>query len=163
MCRSNLLNVLVPEEVELRMKLSARGHYGLMAITYLAQKLDQGPIPIKMIAAAEDIPEPYLEQIFADLRRAGLVQSVRGARGGYKLGHPPEGINVGQVVKVLEGEIAPVECLHSSEENTEACCSKTDHCTTKIVWEKLRDTMVAVLDDITLADIISGNSKLYTK
>jgi Rrf2 family transcriptional regulator, cysteine metabolism repressor len=145
------------------MKLSSRGHYGLMAITYLAQKADQGPIPIKSIAAAEDIPEQYLEQIFVDLRKAGLVTSVRGARGGYKLGFPPEEINVGQVVKVLEGEIAPVECLHSSEEDAESCCAKTDHCTTKVVWEKLRDTMVAVLDDITLHDIISGSTKLFTK
>lgn len=145
------------------MKLSSRGHYGLMAITYLAQKAEQGPIPIKSIAAAEDIPEPYLEQIFVDLRKAGLVTSVRGARGGYKLGHPPEEINVGQVVKVLEGEIAPVECLHSGEEDTASCCSKTEHCTTKVVWEKLRDTMVAVLDDITLQDIVNGSEKLFTK
>lgn len=142
------------------MKLSSRGHYGLMAITYLAQKASDGPIPIKVIASAEEIPEQYLEQIFADLRRAGLVTSVRGARGGYKLGHPPEQINVGQVVKALEGEIAPVECLHSQEDTPEACCSKTDNCKTKVVWEKLRDTMVAVLDDITLHDIITGSSKL---
>lgn len=142
------------------MKLSSRGHYGLMAITYLAQKASDGPIPIKVIAAAEEIPEQYLEQIFVDLRRAGLVTSVRGARGGYRLGHPPEQINVGQVVKALEGEIAPVDCLHAQEDNPEACCSKTNNCTTKVVWEKLRDTMVAVLDDITLHDIITGSSKL---
>jgi Rrf2 family transcriptional regulator, cysteine metabolism repressor len=144
------------------MKLSSRGHYGLMAMTYLAQKFDQGPIPIKAIAAAEEIPEPYLEQIFVDLRKAGLVSSVRGARGGYLLGHPPHEINVGQVVKVLEGEIAPVECLHTSEDTVQACCSKTDHCTTRVVWEKLRDTMVAVLDDITLQDIITGSAKLFS-
>lgn len=144
------------------MKLSSRGHYGLMAMTYLAQKADQGPIPIKTIAAAEDIPEQYLEQIFVDLRRSGLVTSVRGARGGYKLGHPPADINVGQVVRVLEGEIAPVECLHA-DEDPQHCCSKTEHCTTKVVWEKLRDTMVAVLDDITLHDIIHGSPKLFQK
>ncbi|ASS74822.1 AsnC family transcriptional regulator [Tumebacillus algifaecis] len=145
------------------MKLSSRGHYGLMAMTYLAQKADEGPTPIKQIASAEQIPEQYLEQIFAELRKAGLVSSVRGARGGYRLARSPEEINVGQVVKVLEGEIAPVECLHSSEEDTELCCSKTDNCTTKVVWEKLRDTMVAVLDDITLHDIVTGSAKLYTQ
>jgi Rrf2 family cysteine metabolism transcriptional repressor len=144
-------------------KLSSRGHYGLMAMVYLAQRHDQGPTPIKVIAAAEDIPEQYLEQIFVDLRRAGLVTSVRGARGGYKLGHSPDTINVGQVVKVLEGEIAPVECLHSTEESTEQCCTKTHNCTTKVVWEKLRDTMVAVLDDITLHDIVTGSNKLFSK
>jgi len=143
------------------LKLSARGHYGLMAITYLAQKVDQGPIPIKTIAAAEDIPEPYLEQIFLDLRRAGLVKSVRGARGGYQLGRLPEEINVGQVVTVLEGAIAPVECLHADDDNPSTCCAKTEHCTTKIVWEKLRDKMVAFLDDVTLYDIVHGSSKLY--
>jgi Rrf2 family cysteine metabolism transcriptional repressor len=145
------------------LKLSSRGHYGLMAMTYLAQKHEQGPVSIKVIAAAEEIPEQYLEQIFVDLRRSGLVKSVRGARGGYMLAHPPEEINVGMIVKVLEGEIAPVECLHSKEEDAAECCSKTDHCTTKVVWEKLRDTMVAVLDDITLHDIVTGSSKLFTK
>jgi Rrf2 family cysteine metabolism transcriptional repressor len=144
------------------MKLSSRGHYGLMAMTYLAQRAEEGPTPIKQIAAAEEIPEQYLEQIFVDLRKAGLVTSVRGARGGYRLGRSPKEINVGQVVKVLEGEIAPVECLYSSEEDAELCCSKTEYCTTKVVWEKLRDTMVAVLDDITLHDIITGSAKLYS-
>lgn len=145
------------------MKLSSRGHYGLMALTYLAQKVDQGPIPIKAIAAAEDIPEQYLEQIFVELRRAGLVTSVRGARGGYKLGRPPADIQVGEIVKVLEGEIAPVECLHAEDDNPVLCCSKTANCTTKIVWEKLRDTIVDYLDDITLHDIVHKSSKLYTE
>jgi Rrf2 family protein len=145
------------------MKLSSRGHYGMMALTYLAQKVDQGPIPIKAIAAAEEIPEPYLEQIFVELRRAGLVTSVRGARGGYKLSRSPELIQVGEVVKVLEGEIAPVECLHAEEDNPSLCCSKTEHCATKIVWEKLRDTIVDYLDDITLHDIVHKSSKLYTE
>jgi Rrf2 family cysteine metabolism transcriptional repressor len=145
------------------MKLSSRGHYGMMALTYLAQKAETGPIPIKAIAAAEDIPEQYLEQIFVELRRAGLVTSVRGARGGYKLSRPPAEIQVGEVVKVLEGEIAPVECLHAEEENPTLCCSKTEHCATKIVWEKLRDTIVDYLDDITLHDIVNKSSKLYSE
>ncbi|WP_018130541.1 RrF2 family transcriptional regulator [Effusibacillus pohliae] len=141
------------------MKLSARGHYGLIAMAYLAQRENEGPIPIKTIAVAEQIPDQFLEQILFTMRKAGLVTSVRGPRGGYRLSRPSDQITAGEVIKALEGPIAPVECLNTDE--TEECCRKTDTCTTRFVWEKLRDTMVAVLDNITLREIAERGSPLF--
>lgn len=140
------------------MKLSARGHYGLIAMAYLAQREHEGSIPLKTIATAEDIPDQFLEQILFSMRKAGLVTAVRGPRGGYMLSRPSEQIRVGEVVNALEGAIAPVDCL--STETDQDCCDKTDTCTTKFVWEKLRDTMVSVLDNITLRDIVEHGDSL---
>ncbi|BCJ87062.1 RrF2 family transcriptional regulator [Effusibacillus dendaii] len=139
------------------MKLSARGHYGLIAMAYLAQRENEGPIPIKTIATAEQVPEQFLEQILFSMRKAGLVSSVRGPRGGYTLSRSSADITAGEVIRALEGPIAPVECL---EADAEECCSKTDNCSTKFVWEKLRDTMVSVLDNITLQEIAQRGDKL---
>lgn len=140
------------------MKLSARGHYGLIAMAYLAQREDEGPIPIKTIAISEQIPDQFLEQILFSMRKAGLVTAVRGPRGGYRLSRPSDRITAGEVIRALEGPIAPVECLHL--EAAEDCCSKTESCTTKFVWEKLRDTMVSVLDNITLREIVERGTPL---
>ncbi len=136
------------------MKLTTRGHYGLMALAYLALKADEGPVPLRVIASAEKIPEQYLEQLFVDLRKANLITSIRGARGGYKLARRPSEIQVGEAVRVLEGPIAPVDCLRDHEND---CCDKTTHCVTKMVWERLQNSMINVLDDMTLEDIVNQN------
>ena len=135
------------------MKLSSRGHYGLRAMAYLAQKGSHQPVPLRQIAKSEHIPEAFLEQIFIDLRKAGLVKSVRGAKGGYKLADPPENIIVGNIVRVLEGSFNIIDCLEDEDGN---CCNKTEDCSTKIVWEKVRDSMANVLDGINLADLSKG-------
>lgn len=139
------------------MKLTTRGHYGLMALAHLAIKFDQGPIPLRVIASSENIPEQYLEQLFVDLRRAKLIVSIRGAKGGYKLARRPSEVRVGEAIRVLEGPIAPVDCLKDHEPD---CCDKTSHCATKMVWERLKDSMVTVLDDLTLEDIVNQELKL---
>ncbi|GIM45033.1 transcriptional regulator [Collibacillus ludicampi] len=141
------------------MKLSARGHYGLIAMTYLAQLGNEEPVSIKTIAVAEQIPESFLEQIFHTLRKSGLVTSVRGARGGFRLARPSNQLTAGEVVRALEGPITPVECLDLNAAGD--CCCKIGSCSTKIVWERLRDIMVAFLDSITLEDIVERSDKLY--
>lgn len=135
------------------MKLSSRGHYGLQAMVYLAKSGLNKPIPLKQIAADEYIPEQFLEQILSDLRKAGLINSVRGAKGGYLLADSPENIVVGDIIRVLEGSMNIVNCLEKNDVN---CCIKTNDCSTKIVWEKLKESMVAVLDKYSLADIIKS-------
>lgn len=134
------------------MKLSARGHYGLIAMAYLAQRENEGPVSAKTIAEAEQIPEAFLEQIFYTLRKGGLVTSVRGARGGFCLARPAEQLTAGEIVRVLEGPISPVECLErdASEDN----CAKIGSCATRAVWEKLRDITALYLDSVTLHDIV---------
>lgn len=134
------------------MKLSARGHYGLIAMVYLAQRGKEEPLSIKKIAEAEQIPEAFLEQIFHTLRKEGLVQSVRGARGGFRLARHASQLSIGEILRVLEGPIAPVECLE--DEWKGGHCAKAGSCATQSVFEKLQAIMQAYLDDVTLYDIV---------
>jgi Rrf2 family protein len=134
------------------MKVSAKGEYGVRAMAILALEFRAGPIPLREIAEREGISYQFLEQIFLPLRRTGLIESVRGAKGGYTLARPPNEIKVGDILRALEGPIAPVECV--GEGNTDAC-GRSAACLTRGIWERLRDTMSEVLDDITLADVVN--------
>lgn len=126
----------------------------------LAVHMGEGPVSLKSIAERQDISEHYLEQLVAGLRKSGLVKSVRGAQGGYVLGREPAKIRVGDVIRVLEGPIAPVDCV--SEEDPE-CCAKADYCVTRTIWEKVRDSISEVLDSITLADMVQDAEKMDTE
>ena len=101
------------------MKLSARVEYGVRAMAVLAIYYQTGPLPLREIAEQEKISLKFLEQIFPDLKKANLVESARGSRGGYMLSRPPDEIKVGDIVRAVEGPITPVDCL--SELETKAC------------------------------------------
>lgn len=139
------------------MKLSTRGEYGLQAMFDLAQHYGEGPISIKIVAERQGISEHYLEQLIAALRKAGLVKSVRGAQGGYILSRDPEEITVGDIIRVLEGPIAPVDCLNADESES---CARAETCVTRGIWEKVRDSISDVLDSFTLADMVAKASKM---
>lgn len=130
------------------MKLSTKGEYGLRAMYELALHYGGGPTPIKLIAERQSISEPYLEQLLASLRRAGLVESTRGAQGGYSLAKTPKEICVGDIIRTLEGPLGPMDCVN--EESQDNACARSGGCVTKIVWEKVRDSITQVLDSITL-------------
>lgn len=133
------------------MKLSTKGHYGVKAMFDLALHYGEGPIPLKSVAERQDLSEHYLEQLIAGLRKAGLVKSVRGAQGGYTLAKEPSEIRVGDIIRVLEGPIAPVECVNLEDHDF---CDRSDSCVTRGVWAKVRDSITDVLDGITLADMV---------
>lgn len=134
------------------MKLSTKGRYGVSAMYELALHYGSGPISLKTIAASQDISEHYLEQLISTLRNAGFVTSTRGAQGGYILAKDPAQITVGDVIKVMEGPIALVDCLLAdAEENP--YCKKAGACVTRGVWAKVCDSINDVLDSITLADL----------
>lgn len=132
------------------MKLSTKGRYGLRAMIDLAQSTEEGPIATHSIAERQGISERYLEQLMIPLKRAGLVRSIRGFQGGYMLVKKPEDITAGDIIRALEGPIAPVECI--SETNPEAC-ERFENCITKNLWGEIRDAIVEVLDSYTLADL----------
>ncbi len=132
------------------MRLSTRGHYGLKAMFDLAQNYGSGPISLKTVAERQNLSDHYLEQLFAMLKKAGLVKSMRGAQGGYVLAREPSEINVGDIIRALEGPIAPVYCV--SEENP-GVCDEADYCITRTVWERVRDGLAELLDSISLADM----------
>jgi len=124
-----------------------------MACYDLARHSPEAPVPLKAIAEREGLSEGYLEQLLGSLRRAGLVRSVRGPQGGYALARKAENITVGDIIRVLEGPIAPVDCVIEDGSEVESC-SRTGECVTRVIWEKLRDSMTSVLDSITLADLV---------
>lgn len=138
------------------MKLSTRGRYGLKAMYQLAIHYGEGPIPLKQIADEENLSENYLEQLVSQLRKEGLLISVRGAQGGYMLAMPPVEITVGNVLRVLEGNLAPADCIIEGDNG----CENEDNCVTKLVWIKIKDSIDEVVDSITLQDMLDENIKV---
>ncbi|ABO49301.1 transcriptional regulator, BadM/Rrf2 family [Desulforamulus reducens MI-1] len=132
------------------MRLSTKGHYGLKAMFDLAMHYGSEPIPLKVVAERQNISEHYLEQLIAVLRKVGLVKSIRGAQGGYILAKPPSDIKVGDVVRALEGPIAPLDCVSELEPTV---CEKVDYCISRDIWARVRDSIAEVLDSITLEDM----------
>lgn len=125
------------------MKISTKGRYGLTIMMELAARYGEGPTSLKSIAEKHQLSEHYLEQLVAPLRNAGLVKSIRGAYGGYILSRPAEQITTGQIIRVLEGPISPVDF---EEEDDPA---KRD------LWIRISDSIAQVLDSTTLASLIS--------
>ena len=131
---------------------STRGEYGVRLMVELARHHGAGPISLAEMAVHEALPRPYLEQLVVSLREAGLVLSTRGARGGYTLARAPVEIRMGEVIRALEGPIAPMVC--ASEEPTHAgLCARTGFCNVNVLWVKVRDAITDALDSVTLADL----------
>ena len=136
------------------MKLSTKGRYSVTALYELALHYGEGVVPLKTIAKTQGISENYLEQLMAPLRRAGLVESVRGAQGGYTLALPPAEVTIGQIITAVEGPIALVDCLLTNAKAEGRSCVRAGHCVTRQIWEEVRDSINSVLNNISLADLI---------
>ena len=132
------------------MKLSTRGKYGLNAMVYLASKAQEGPQPLRAIAQSNLLPDQYLEQLLGCLRKAGLVNTVRGAQGGYQLARPAGEITVGHIIDAMEGPLQLSECAIESEPT----CPNSDVCPTRRVWEYLTDSINSLLYSISLQDML---------
>lgn len=137
------------------MKVSTRGEYGMRAMVELSRHFGSGPTSLTTVAQSSSVPPAYLEQLIGPLRKAGLVISKRGAHGGYELARDPAEINIGEIYRVLEGPVAPMECV--SEEEPEELCPLIDGCATRLAWMKVRDSIVDVLDSTTLADLLEDS------
>lgn len=135
------------------MKLSTKGRYGARAMLDLAlhYKESEGPVALKAIAERQGISEEYLEQIFSSLRKSGLVESVRGAQGGYRLARPAMRISVGDILRVLEGSLSPVDCV---QEDNPTPCERYEDCVMKDVWRKVRDSINDTVNAITLESLV---------
>ncbi|MGI8977458.1 MAG: RrF2 family transcriptional regulator [Thermomicrobiales bacterium] len=139
------------------MKVSARGEYGMRAMVALARHHGEGPMSIAEIAKESSVPPAYLEQLVAPLRRAGIVTSKRGAHGGYILARSPELVRVGDVYRVMEGPVAPMDCV--SENIDDQTCPLIDGCETRPVWLKVRDSIIEAIDSTTLADLLAEGGR----
>lgn len=142
------------------MKLSTKGRYGVKAMLDLAINASEGHIALKNIAERQQISEHYLEQLIATLRKSGLVKSIRGAQGGYTLAQHPSQITVGEILRALEGSLAPVDCVIEQEPFD---CENAANCVTKRIWVKVRDKINEVVDSITLQDLVEDYKKLNNK
>jgi Rrf2 family cysteine metabolism transcriptional repressor len=131
-------------------RVSAKELYGLRAMSEFARHFGQGPVSLTDVARTQGISQAYLEQIAIGLRRAGLLHSQRGAQGGYFLARAPETTTAGDVIRALEGSILPIQCM--AEEKCTPC-SLAEGCSTRGIWEQVRDRLVETLDSITLADL----------
>ncbi|MGI6318184.1 MAG: Rrf2 family transcriptional regulator [Firmicutes bacterium] len=137
------------------MRLSAKGEYGVRAMVYLALNYENGPVPLSSISQNENISQYFLEQIFATLRRGGLIKSTRGVKGGYMLAQQPQHVYVGDIIRVLEGPLFPVDCLaEGGQVDKNRRCNKTEDCLVRNVWEKLREHIDNLLDNISLQDML---------
>ncbi len=131
------------------MKISTRGRYALRMMLDLALNAQEQYVTIKSIAQRQEISGKYLEQIITVLSRAGFVKSTRGAQGGYKLAHPADEYTVGMILRLMEGNLAPVACIEDDPNQ----CSRCEECATLDVWKQLEDAISGVVDHITLADL----------
>jgi Rrf2 family cysteine metabolism transcriptional repressor len=119
----------------------------------LGRRYGAGPASLAEISAQEELPRPYLEQLAMVLREAGLVVSRRGAHGGYELARSPEAIAMADVLRALEGPIAPMICA-SEDEIGSHICDRTARCTVNVLWLRIRDAITETLDAISLADLV---------
>jgi Rrf2 family cysteine metabolism transcriptional repressor len=131
------------------MKLSTKGRYGSRALLDIALHQNESPVQLKAIAQRQQISLHYLEHIITPLIAAGIVRSTRGARGGVSLGKLPEEIRLSEVIRVLEGSIAPVECVDDPN-----VCPRADICVTRDLWSETKKAMVGVLESTTLQDLM---------
>ncbi|NLG50986.1 MAG: Rrf2 family transcriptional regulator [Chloroflexi bacterium] len=132
------------------MKFSAKERTGLRAMVEFARQHGQGPIPLSEIARLQDLPLPYLERVAASLRNAGLLDSVRGAAGGYSLARDPESISIGDIFRAVEGSLTSLECL--DEEGGH--CERESICAARMVWQKVSDRLHETLDNTSLSDLL---------
>lgn len=137
------------------LRVSTRGEYGVRLMVDLARHFGGRARSLTEIGQAEglELKVQYLEQLVKCLREVGLVESTRGAHGGYRLSRAPDAIHMGEIVRALEGQIAPMICATEGEMGV--ICDRLDGCSTKYLWARVRDAITGTLDAITLADLVA--------
>lgn len=132
------------------MKISTKGRYALRLMLDLAVYNTGEPVSLKDVARRQEISEKYLEQIISLLNKAGFVRSVRGAQGGYMLTRDPAEYTVGSILRLTEGDLAPVSCVGAER----TVCDRKESCVTVRIWEMINEAVNGVVDHITLADMV---------
>ena len=143
------------------MKLSTKGRYGLRAVLDLALNGTEEAVALSSIAERQNISISYLEQLIAKLRKAQIVKSTRGARGGYILARPAKEISVGEILRCLEGDLSPVDCAEIM--GGESTCSASDICVTKFVWKRINDSIHEAVDNLMLSELVEEAQSMKIK
>ena len=134
------------------MNITSKGRYALRVMLDLAQHREEGYISLKTIADRQGYSMKYLEMIVGSLKRAGLVASTRGKEGGYQLIRDPEDYTIGEILRCIEDNLAPVACIKAGD----ICCEHAGECMTVPMWKELDDISKAYLDGVSLQDLLTG-------
>ncbi|SDU06275.1 transcriptional regulator, BadM/Rrf2 family [Verrucomicrobium sp. GAS474] len=140
--------------------LTKRGKYALRAVLYLGRHRDRGPILIQEIAEQEQIPKKFLEAILRDLRNEGILQSKMGKGGGYLLAQPTTRISLGDVIRTIDGPLAPIPCASQTAYAPCSDCPTVDTCMIRIVMRDVRDASSKILDGTSLQDALDRSTAL---
>lgn len=138
------------------MKISTRGRYAIRLMLELAMHSEGELVSVKDVAASQEISEKYMEQIIAPLKKAGYVKSVRGAQGGYCLARRAEEYTVGMILRIIEGSMAPVDCLDDPVNQ----CQRAGRCVTLRLWTMVDDAIKGVIDKVTLQDLVDWQMEM---
>ena len=140
--------------------LSRKAKYGIRALIYLAKKAGTGPSLIKDIAEQEGLPKKFLEGILLELKSAGILQARPGKGGGYYLHRAPESINLGRVIRLIDGPLAPIPCVSQTAYAPCDDCPDEKKCALRIVMKDVRDATAAILEDTSLAFLVAKEEEL---
>ncbi len=141
-------------------RISTRGRYAVRAMLDLAQHGDNGPVPRQEIAARQEVSADYVTQLFRQLQAAGLVDGIKGPGGGYRLARDAARITVGDLIRVVEGPIALVQCV-LPDAGPEPPCHRIDGCVTHLLWVQLSKSLSDMLDSVTLQDLADQSQRLF--
>ena len=137
------------------MRLSTKTRYGTRAVLDIALHAPEGPVHLGDISERQEISRKYLGQIISQLLAAGILESIRGPQGGYILSRAPGEIRLGEIVRTLDGSLAPVRCVDKPD-----LCDRTEKCVTREVWAKAKESMDSLFDQITVADLMERQEQL---
>jgi len=137
------------------MRLSTKSRYGTRAVLDVALHAPGGPVKLGDISERQEISRKYLGQIIGQLMAAGILESIRGPQGGYLLGRSPQEIRLGDIIRTLDGSLAPVRCVDKP-----GLCNRNEKCVTREVWTKAKETMESLFDEITVADLVERQKEL---
>ena len=140
------------------LKLSTKGQYGVRAMFEVAKNYGKGTTTIKEISERQEVSVSYLEQLLNKLRRAGLIDSVKGPGGGYVLTREPIAISIGEILRILEGPVAITMCLDPSTKG----CDRVDSCVVRMLWKSLGERIENFLDEISLQELIEEEGNIIT-
>ena len=140
------------------MVLSQKSQYAVRAVFELAKRHGSGPIKAAQVADAQHIPLRFLENILTQLRLAGIIESVRGKEGGYRLGRAPQDVSVGEVIRVIQGAVSEIECAGATGE---AACALQSGCVLLPMWQKAHQAMMDVYDGTSFQDLVDREIESY--
>jgi Rrf2 family protein len=137
------------------MRLSTKSRYGTRAVLDIALHYKNGPVTLKEMSRRQDVSRKYLGQIINHLLTADILESIRGPQGGYVLSRPPDSIRLGDIIRALDGSVAPSRCVDNP-----AVCERNAKCVTREVWTRVKESVESVIDETTVADLMARQKDL---